>query len=538
MSAPVRLPRGILSKKRADHVTRFIENLTLSTDSIASRGGDPFVLRPWQKAIVRELFGRMRADDRTRRAYRSGIIAIPRKNGKTELCAALALYGLIGDGVRRGQVYVAAAEKEQAGKLYDAAKAMVEADPELDARQGGRLDIIDSRKRIVDLETGSYLQVLSAEAYSKHGLNASMVIYDELHAAPNRDLWDVLRTSMGARREPLILAITTAGFDRTSICWEVWDYARKVRDGIIDDPEFFQQLYEIDEADDWTDERTWYKANPALGDFRDLDDMRALFRVAKHKAEDENTFRRLYLNQWTESEVRFFNMAKWRQCATADEAEAAGLPTYAGLDLGMTDDMSAFVGVTQLSGGRVLVRARIWMPDGARETFRSRPYASWQREGALTITDGDVTDFARLEYDILELCRAWNVVEIAYDKSFAEALRQRLEARDPDPRRAPALKDGVLLEQPQGYALNMGIRQLSDDVVNGTLAHNGNPVLTWMASNAVVDIGTKGDLRLNKRKARDKIDGIAALAMGRQRLMLAVPKKKRSKYEDAGLVTV
>lgn len=498
-----RLPASgpAFSKKRADHVVRFIENLTLSTDGVASRAGEPFVLRPWQKAIVRELFGRVRKDDPTRRSYRTAFIALPRKNGKSELCAALALYGLIGDGVRGAQVYSAAAEKEQAALVFNAAKAMVEADPELSAR----IKIMATQKRMVDTETGSIYQALSAEAYSKHGFNASMVIYDELHAAPNRELWDVLRTSQGARREPLMVAITTAGFDKTTICWELWDYARKVRDGVVNDPAFFQVLYEAPDGSDWTDERVWYAANPALGDFRDIEEMRAWALESQHKPEQQNSFRRLYLNQWTEQETRWLDMHRWAACRRIDVAEAAGRRSYAGLDLGLKSDLSAFVAVTPMPDGASLVRAHFWMPAGARDRFRSRPYETWVQSGALTITEGDVTDFERLERDILRLWREWNCVEGLYDQAFAEALRQRLEQQRL-----------LMLHQPQGYALNIGLRAIEDAVVAGTLAHNDNPILTWMAGNAVVETGQKGDIQLKKMKARDKVDGIAALSMAMQ----------------------
>ena len=489
------------SRARADHVVRCIQNLTLASDGIASRQGERFLLRPWQKRIVRELFGRMRASDPTRRAYRTAFIALPRKNGKSELCAALALYGLIGDGVKGGQVYSAAAEKEQAALVFNAARTMVEADEELSAR----IKIMPTNKRMIDLQTGTIYQALSAEAYSKHGFNASMVIYDELHAAPNRDLWDVLRTSMGARKEPLMVAITTAGYDRTSICWELWDYARKIRDGIHADPSFFQVLYEASEQADWQDEVVWHAANPALGDFRDLDEMRALAHEATNRPEGQNTFRRLYLNQWTEQATRWLDMARWDACAPLDVALAHGRPSLAGLDLGLKSDLSAFVAVTPMPAGRLLVRAHFWMPAGARERYRERPYHTWQQAGILTVTPGDVTDFDQIERDIARLWKEWGVLEALYDQTFAEALRQRLEVHG-----------CRLVAQTQGYALNLGLRALEDAVVSGNLAHNGNALLRWMASNAVIDTGNKGDIRLNKMKATEKVDGIAALSMALQ----------------------
>lgn len=511
---PGAVTRGPLSKKRADHVVAFIEGLTLSTDSIASHAGEPFVLRPWQQRIVRELFGRMRADNKQRRAYRTAFVALPRKNGKTEVCAALALYGLIGDGVKGGQVYSAAAEREQAALVFNAAQAMVEHDPELAAR----IDILTTRKRMVDKVSGSFYQALSAEAYSKHGFNASFVIYDELHAAPSRELWDVLRTSQGARRDPMMVAITTAGFDKTTICWELWDYARKVRDGDVIDPSFYQVLYEAPDGADWTDETVWRAANPALGDFRDIEEMRAWALESSHKPEQQNSFRRLYLNQWTEQEVRWLDMTRWAQCRRVDLSAADGCVSYAGLDLGLKSDLSAFVVVTRLPDGTWLVRAHFWMPKGAMDVFRARPYETWKRSGVLTLTEGDVTDFERIEVDIARLWTEWGVVECGFDPAFAEALRQRLVKRLWPNRKAPPMH-----EQTQGYALNLGLRAIEEAVVDGSLAHHDNPVLTWMASNAVVQTGQKGDLQLRKMKARDKVDGISALSMAMQLASIRQP---------------
>ena len=508
---------GPFSEARADRACALFANLTHTKDVWA---GKPFVLRPWQREGIREMYGRLSPTDPTRRAYRTAFWAVPRKNGKTELAAGCAIEGLIGEGIAGAEVYCAAAERYQAGLVYEAAATMIRNDEEL----SDRIKLLPSVKRMVDRETMSFCQVLSAEAYSKHGFNASTIIYDELHAAPNRDLYDVLRTSQGTRREPLLIVITTAGFDRETVCWEMWDYARKVRDGVIDDPTFFPVIYEAAEGSDWLDEAVWRDVNPALGDFRDLEEMRALAREATYKPDLQNTFRRLYLNQWTAQETAWLDMSRWRACAMADVAEAAGLPTYAGLDLGLKSDLSALVGATPLPDGRVLVRCQFWMPAGAKETYRTRPYEAWQQAGGLTITSGDVTDFGRLRGDVERLCQEWGVVEMAYDERFAASVVQEL-----------ALPHVTLVDQPQGFALNIGLRALSDLSVSGALCHNGQPVLQWMASNAVIEEGRRGDIAVNKRNARDKIDGIVALAMALQRLRLRT-QKKRSRYADGGKV--
>jgi len=235
---------------------------------------------------------------------------LPRKNGKTELAAAIAAYGLVGDGELGGEVYSAAADRDQAGLVFGVAAQMIRNDPALDAS----CYIVDSQKRIVHEKSGSVYRAISAEAYSKHGFNASMVIYDELHAAPNRDLYDVLSTSMGARAQPLLLVISTAGFDKHSILWELYSHAKKVKENPAIDPTFLPILYEAPADADWKSRRVWRQANPALGDFRSLEEMEIVAARAKAIPAQENTFRRLYLNQWTEQASRWIALEAWDAC--------------------------------------------------------------------------------------------------------------------------------------------------------------------------------------------------------------------------------
>jgi phage terminase large subunit-like protein len=485
-----------LSKARADRALKFIRNLTHTKDKWSGKTFDP---RPWQVAIIRELFGRMRADDKARRAYRTCYIEVPRKNGKSEIAAAFALYGLVGDGVQGAEVYSAASDKDQASLVFHVAAQMVRNDPQLDAR----LKIIDSQRRIVDYKTGSFYRAISAEAYSKHGFNASMVIYDELHAAPNRELWDVLTTSMGARHEPLVIAITTAGYDRASICWEKHDYARKILDGVVDDPTFYPVIYAAPDDADWTDEAVWKACNPALEDFRDIEEMRAFAHQAKQIPAQQNTFRRLYLNQWTEQHTRAIDMERWRRCEPMPlDSVLLGEPCYGGLDLGQSDDFTAWVRIWTLDDGRVVVKPRFWLPRSALEKYPHRPYAQWEREGLLTVTEGQTTDYDMVEQAVLADCRADGVREVAYDKRFAEQMAQRLRGAGVE-----------MVEAAQGFQLNESIRRKMELIASGDLCHGNHSIMTWMASNYVVRHGTKGDVRPDKEKAQDKIDGQVALDM-------------------------
>jgi phage terminase large subunit-like protein len=235
---------------------------------------------------------------------------MPRKNGKTELAAALAIDGLLFDGEIGAEVYSAAADRDQAALVFNVAAQMIRNDPELYAQ----VEILDSQKRIVHRGSGSFYRAISAEAYSKHGFNASRVIYDELHAAPSRELFDVLTTSMGAREQPQLIAISTAGYDRHSILWELYSHALKVRATPAIDPSFLPIIYEAPVHADWLDEKVWRKANPALGDFRSLEEMRIMAKRAQEIPAQENVFRRLYLNQWTEQAARWIPLEAWDRC--------------------------------------------------------------------------------------------------------------------------------------------------------------------------------------------------------------------------------
>jgi phage terminase large subunit-like protein len=512
--------------KRADRALKFIQNLSHTKDKWA---GIPFNPRPWQVDIIRELFGRMRADDPSRRAYRTCYIEIPRKNGKSEIAAALALYGLIGDGVVGAEVYSCAADREQAALVFNVAAQMVRNDPML----AGRLKIIDSQKRIVDHKTGSFYRAISAEAYSKHGFNASMVVYDELHVAPNRELWDVMSTSMGARSEPLMIAITTAGYDRHSICWEQHDYATKILSGVVTDPAFYPVIYAAPDDADWTDEAVWQAANPALKDFRDIDEMRALAHKAREIPALQNTFRNLYLNQWTEQSVRWIDMAAWDACQVPGAVgwkelreRMKGKPCFAGLDLSSRSDLTALVLLFEEDDIFTAVPF-FWVPEGgaAKRSRTDRvPYEQWIKDGLLTATPGDVVDQGFIREDINKLAKAYKVREVAFDPWNATKLAVELDG------------DGVkIIEMRQGFrSLSEPTKDLGAYVTGRKLRHGAHPVLRWMASNMVVRQDPNGNLAPDKSKVTERIDGIAALIMAVGALVMSRLKEPQYQVFFAG----
>ena len=505
-------PKRPIDEARANRVVRFIEELLVhTTDPWAGR---PFILADWQRDdIIRPLFGTLNAD-RTRQ-YRTAYVELGRKNGKSQLAAAIALYCLIADGEEGAQVYGAACDRAQAAIVYDAAAKMVERSPYLSEL----CTIVDSRKRIVVPSTGSYYQVLPGKVAGRHGYNAHAVIFDEVHAQPNRNLWDVLTTSQGARTQPLVFAITTAGFDRQSICWELHHTAEQLLTGVVeDDPTFFAYIRSLPEDADWTDESLWYLANPGLegyggGDFRKIDELRVAVAQAKLRPAMENTVRRLYLSQWTSSESRWFGYGVWDACGgIVNEATLAGRVCYAGLDLSSTSDFTALALLFPWEEGEGYdVVMRFWLPRRAVERRADmRPtLEAWERAGFLTVTDGDVLDYGEVESEITRLADSFEVVELGYDPWHATELVQRLG--DHAMNVVPVRQGAVTLTAP--------CERFEVLVINRQINHGGHPVLRWMADNVVLEERNDGSKKPSKNKSTEKIDGIAACITALERAM-------------------
>jgi phage terminase large subunit-like protein len=435
---------------------------------------------------------------------------LPRKNGKSEIAAALAIYFLLFDGEIGAEVYSAAADKEQASLVFNVAAQMVRNDPELEAI----CEIVDSQKRIVYRKSGSFYRAISAEAYSKHGFNASAIIYDELHAAPDRELWDVLTTSQGARAQPITLAISTAGYDRHSILWELYAHAKKVEENPDLDPTFLPIIYEAPVDADWTDEAIWRLANPALGDFRSLDEIRVASARAKEIPAQENTFRRLYLNQWTEQAARWISMPAWDACQfwTADvQPKLKGRRCYVGMDLSSTKDLTALVAVFPGEKGYDVL-ARFFVPADTIQERAKRdrvPYPQWVRDGCLVKTSGNVVDYEAVRKVLKEWGALYDIREIAFDPWNATDLVTRLQEQD----------GFVCAAMRQGFgSLSAPTKALEKDILSKALRHDGHPVLRWNVSNASVETDPAGNLKISKKVSTERIDGVAALVMAVDRM--------------------
>ncbi len=460
------------------------------------KAGQPFILEDWQRAIVGAIFGwKIKASGLRR--YREAFIFVARKSGKTPLAAGMVLYGLFVDGEPGSQIYSAAAEREQAALVYRHAAGMIAREPEL----ASRCKIYRTFKSIEIPATNTIYKALSADAETKHGFSTHMVIVDELHAHPNGDLVEVLQTSMGARREPLMVHITTADYDRESICNRKYDYACKVRDGLFDDKSFLPVIYEASADDDWKSPKTWKKANPNLGVSIKQEYLERECQRAQNEPSYENTFKRLHLNIRTQQDVRWLPMDKWDACNATPRYEG---PCFAGLDLASTTDIAALVLYWPETNA---LRCWFWIPgDNAvkREKRDRVPYSAWARDGLIEMTPGNVIDYNHIRAAVNEVAGEYELNQIGYDPWNARHLAQQLADEDGLP----------MVEFRQGYiSMNEPSKHFERLITSCVLAHGGNDILRWMASNATARVDPAGNIKPDKQRSREKIDGIVAAIM-------------------------
>lgn len=509
-------------KERADFAVAFIENLRHTKGEWARQ---KFKLLPWQEQIVRDIFGTVKANGY--RQFKTAYVEIPKKNGKSELAAAIALLLLCGDGEERAEVYGCAADRGQAGIVFDVAADMVGFSPALSRHT----KVNKSTKRIRFYDTNSFYQVLSSEAYSKHGFNIHGLIFDELHAQPDRKLYDIMtKGSSDARRQPLFFLITTAGNNFHSICYEVHQKAKDIIEGRKIDHTFYPVIYGADEGDDWTSEATWYKANPSLGYTVQIDTVRETCESARENPAEENLFRQLRLNQWVKQEIRWMPMTKWDACAfPVYERLLEGRECYGGLDLSTTTDIAAFVLVfpPEDEDDKYQVLPFFWLPEATIELRVRRdhvPYDIWAKRGLVKTTEGEVLHYAFLEQSILELAEKYDIREIAFDRWNATQITQNLA------------DEGLTMVQfGQGYqSLSPPTKELMNLVLEKRLAHGGHEVLSWMMDNVFVETDAAGNIKPSKAKSTEKIDGPVAMIMGLDRAIKKAPIKNI--YDERGML--
>lgn len=489
--------------------------------------GKPFELLPWQEKFIRDIFGTVKENGY--RQYNTAYVEVPKKNGKSELAAAVALYLTCGDGEWGAEVYGCAADRQQASIVFDVAVDMVDQSPALKKR----IKPVLSRKRLVYMPTGSFYQVLSSEAYTKHGFNVHGVVFDELHAQPNRQLYDVMTKGSGdARKQPLFFLITTAGTDRNSICYEVHQKAVDILRGKKKDPTFYPVIYSIEDGEDWSDEKVWYRVNPSLGHTIDIEKVRAAYQSARENPAEENLFRQLRLNQWVKQSVRWMPMETWEKCAhPVDPEKLKGRVCFGGLDLSSTIDITAFVLVFPPIPGddKYYVLPYFWLPEETLDLRVRRdhvPYDIWQQQGHLLTTEGNVIHYGFIEKFIEDLNTEYHIKEIAFDRWGAVQMVQNLEGAG-----------FTVVPFGQGFKdMSPPTKELMKLTLEGKIAHGGHPVLSWMIDNIYVQTDPAGNIKPDKAKSMEKIDGAVASIMALDRCIRNEGRTETSIYDERGLI--
>lgn len=515
-----------------DHIDFFAECLVHVK---AAKAGKPFILEPWQQAIVANLFG-WKSEETGLRRYREVFIMVGRKNGKTPLAAGLLLDILFRDNEPGAEVYGAASEYKQASLVFEHARGMVRKQKELRAR----CKIYDGQAKSIQLKSdASTYRVIASGADASHGFNTHAAVIDELHKQPNRELVDALLTSTGARAQPLIIHITTSDYDREgSICNEKCDYAYKVRDGKLDppDPSFLPVIYEADQDQgrDYTDPLVygdpaiWLEANPNLGVSLSHEYLEREARRAHEVPTFLNTFLRLHLNIRTGQATRDV-LTEWNICdGSVDEEKLIGRPCFGGLDLASRRDIAAWVLLfppeEDDDDERWVILPRFFAPGDnaeARERQDKAPYQTWGRQGHLTLTEGSSIDYAAIRDRVLDDSRRFALVDVGADRWNLEFLRQQLD-----------LEDIEVVEFGQGYRdMSEPTKELDKLVAGHQIAHGGHPVLKWMVSNAVIREDEAGNIKFDRKRSSDKIDGLVALVMALGRAMVY---EGGSVYESRG----
>jgi phage terminase large subunit-like protein len=478
---------------RADRAVRFVRKLRLHEGRFA---GKPFPLQDWQERLIRRIYGPV--DELGRRQVRTVFAMVPRGSGKSSLAAALGLLHCFGpEKEAGGQVIAAAADREQASVVFGAASRMISQDAVLSRITS----ITPSIKRIQHPASGSTFRAVSHEAYSKHGLSITCLLADEVHAWPTRELWDVLTTSIGKRDQPLTIAITTAGVGRTGIAWELYEYAGRVQRGEVEDPTFLPVLLEPPAGFDWRDPEVWAYVNPALGVFRSVEEMQTSAKRAEHVPAQQAAFRQLYLNEWRDGAAEpWLDLSIWDGCQEPVEP-ADGERCWVGVDLSSVSDLAAVVAVWPYSDG-YYCKPAFFCPEASILRRTEAPYATWAEQGWLTATPGSVIDYSYIEHYIAELAERYRC-QVIIDRWNSTATTTRLQ------------EAGIeVVTMGQGYAsLSPAMKEAERLILARQIAHDGNPVMRWNLGNVAVAQDPAGNVKPDRARSRDKIDGVLGLIM-------------------------
>ena len=493
----------------AQHAVDFIEELEQWRGEFAGR---KLTLEPWQRFIVYNLFG---FEVNGRRRFGRAYVEVPRKNGKSTFAAAIMLYGLVADGETGAQVFSVATKMAQALIVFDEAAAMARGSEIL----RGEVKIHDSVNSHRIIYENSVFRPIEWGPTTNDGLNTHMATIDEYHAHKTDEMYNVIMNSMGARRQPFLFTITTAGFNKESPCYKHRTHCTNVLKGVVDDPTLFSIIYTLNDTDEWSDPTVWAKANPNLGVSVQPKYLTDRIIEAKESADKEVEFKTKLLNVWTDSAVTWITDRDWMECATLQEKDLAGFDCYAGLDLASTRD---FCALSLFFPEKDALLFYCWLPEKAimkRRDQVGQSYRQWVADGDILVTDGNVTDYRAIRKKVNELQERFNILEFAYDRMNASQLVIDLT------------EDGFEM-----YPFNQGIVSMTSPskeverlVLLRRLQHTGHPVLRWMMGNVMLKKDENDNVKPDRNKSTDKIDGAVSSIMA-----IGAAMENKAKERDDG----
>jgi phage terminase large subunit-like protein len=509
-------------EKKAARVCRFIEKLPHIKGKWA-KAGRRIELQPWQIFILTTAFGWVSRETGLRR-YKTAYLEMPRKNGKSSMSSGVGIYCCCADGEEGGEIYSAATTRDQAKIVWQDAWHMVERSPGLKTAFG----VSTTAHAISQVRTASRFQALSAEGNSLDGLNIHCAIVDELHAHRTRKVFDVLETATGARSQPLLWLITTAGSDRSGICYEQRTYLTKILDGVVKDDTYFGVIYTIDDGDDWSSPKVWAKANPNYGVSVFPEDIERLCVKALKMPSAQNNFLTKRLSVWVNADSAFFNMVELAKCADPKlkAEEFLGEPCWIGIDLATRRDIAPRIQLFR-RGDHYYCFGRYYLPESEIEGSKNSQYSGWVRDGWITATPGNIIDFGYIEEDLIELASKYQIMEVDYDPFQANQFTTRM------------MKEGFPMVEmrPLVKTFSEPMKHLDALISEGKFHYNGDPVLAWMFSNVVAHFDIKDNVFPRKERDENKIDGVVALLMCLGRAMVA-DSEPGSIYEKRGPIFV
>lgn len=504
--------------EKATRVCEFIELLPHIKGEWA-RDKRLLELEPWQIFVLTTVFGWV--DSKGNRRFKTVYTEIPRKNAKSTLSSGVGLYLLSADGEEGAEVYSAATTRDQARIVWQDAKRMAEKSGGLKKKLG-----VDTAAHSIHVEkTSSWFRPLSRDQGGNlDGLNVHGGIIDELHAHKTRDVFDVIETATGARRQPLLWLITTAGFNRAGICYEQRAYSIKLLDSVVSDDEYFSIIYTIDDNDDWTDPKSWEKANPNWGVSVNPDDIARKARKAMEMAAAQNNFLTKHLNMWVNADTAWMDMRSWDACGNPELSleQFTGKSCYLALDLASKTDIASLAIVFK-EEDRFAVFVKNYLPEDAAESGKNSQYPGWVIENRITTTPGNTTDYAYIEDDLRDIASRFDVKEVGFDPWQANYLATRM------------MDEGMPMVEIRQTVANMSepMKELEALVMSKKLTHSGCPVLSWMISNVVAHLDAKDNIYPRKQFPENKIDGVVALVMAIGRANIGA--NTVSIYESRGL---